>query len=40
MDTSMKMTSFWDIASCSLVEIYERFKGNYCFHHQGDDLRF
>jgi hypothetical protein len=28
---------FWDAASCSLVEVYQRFKSAYCLHHQGDD---
>jgi hypothetical protein len=32
----MKMTVFWDVAPCSLVEIYRRFRGAYCLHHQGD----
>jgi hypothetical protein len=27
---SMKMTFFWDIAPCSLVEIHRRFGGAYC----------
>jgi hypothetical protein len=26
---SMKVTSFWDIAPCSLVEVYRRFRGEY-----------
>jgi hypothetical protein len=33
---SMKMTVFWDIAPCSLVEVYRRFRGACCLHHQGD----
>jgi hypothetical protein len=33
---SMKSV-FWDVAPCSLVEVYRRFRGAYCFHHQGDD---
>jgi hypothetical protein len=33
----MKMTAFWDIAPRSFVEIYWRFKGAYCLHHQGDE---
>jgi hypothetical protein len=28
---------FWDVAPCSLVEIYRRFRGAYCLYHQGDD---
>jgi hypothetical protein len=27
---SLKMTVFWDIASCSLVEVYWRFRGSHC----------
>jgi hypothetical protein len=35
---SMKMTVFWDVAPCSLVEVYLRFRGAYCFrHHRPDD---
>jgi hypothetical protein len=33
---SMKMTVFWVVARCSLVEVYRRFRGAYCFHQQGD----
>jgi hypothetical protein len=33
----MKMTFFWDDAPPSLLEIYRRFGGTYCLHHQGDD---
>jgi hypothetical protein len=33
----MKMTVFWEVAPCSLVEIYWRFKGAYCLHHQGGE---
>jgi hypothetical protein len=35
--TSMKMTVFWDVVPYSLIEIYRRFRGAYCLHHQGDD---
>jgi hypothetical protein len=31
---SMKMVVFWDVAPFSLVEIYRRFRGSYCLHHQ------
>jgi hypothetical protein len=34
---SMKMTAFWDIVPCSLIEVYRSFGREYCFHHQGDD---
>jgi hypothetical protein len=30
----MKMAVFWDVAPCSLVEVYRR--GAHCLHHQGD----
>jgi hypothetical protein len=26
---------FWDVAPCSLVQVYQRFRGAYCLHHQG-----
>jgi hypothetical protein len=29
------MTALWDIAPCSLVELYRRFVGVNCLHHQG-----
>jgi hypothetical protein len=32
----MKMTVFWAGASCSLIEVYRRFRGVCCLHHQGD----
>jgi hypothetical protein len=31
------MAVFWVIAPCSPVEVYRRFRGPYCLHHQGDD---
>jgi hypothetical protein len=34
----MKMTVFWYVAPCSLVEIYRRFRDAYCLHHQDDKL--
>jgi hypothetical protein len=33
---SMKMAVFWVVAPCSLVEVYRRFRGPCCLHHQGD----
>jgi hypothetical protein len=33
-----KMTVFWDVAPCSLVQIDRRFRGAYCLLHQGDKL--
>jgi hypothetical protein len=34
---NMKMTVFWDVAPCSLVEIYRRFRGACPLHHQRDE---
>jgi hypothetical protein len=34
---SMKMTSFWDIALCSLVEVDQCFGDAYCLRRQGND---
>jgi hypothetical protein len=31
---SMKMTVFWNVALCSLVEVYRCFRGACCLHHQ------
>jgi hypothetical protein len=28
------MTAIWDVAVCSLVDIYGSFDGAYCLHHQ------
>jgi hypothetical protein len=35
-DRERKMAVFWVVASCNLVEVYQRFRGPYCLHHQGD----
>jgi hypothetical protein len=35
-DFIKKMAVFWVVAPCSLVEIYQRFRGPCCLHHQGD----
>jgi hypothetical protein len=32
----LKMTAFWDIAACSLIEVDQRFRDAYCLRHQGD----
>jgi hypothetical protein len=34
---SMKMAVFWVVAQCSLVEVYQRFRGPCSLHHQGDE---
>jgi hypothetical protein len=31
--TRMKMTVFWDVAQCSLIDIDRRFRGAYCLTH-------
>jgi hypothetical protein len=36
---SKKMTVFWVVTHCSLVEVYRRFRGACCLHHQ-DKLLF
>jgi hypothetical protein len=30
------MAVFWVVTPCNLVEIYRRFRGTCCPHHQGD----
>jgi hypothetical protein len=32
----MKMAVFWVVSPCSLVDVFRRFRGSYCLHHQGD----
>jgi hypothetical protein len=34
---STKMAVFCVIVPCSLVEVYQLFRGPYCLRHQGDD---
>jgi hypothetical protein len=31
------MAVFWTVAPCSLVEVYQRFRGPCCLQHQGDE---
>jgi hypothetical protein len=38
MVASMKMTVFWVVVQCSLVEVYQHFRGTCCLHHQGINL--
>jgi hypothetical protein len=33
------MAAFWDVATCSLVDVDRRFRRTYCFHHQGHVLK-
>jgi hypothetical protein len=34
---SMKFRVFWDVATCSHVEVDRRFRGAYCLHHHRPD---
>jgi hypothetical protein len=36
----VKMAVFWVVSPCSLVEVYRRFIGAYCLHHQDDDYPY
>jgi hypothetical protein len=36
---STKMVVFWVVATCSLVEVYQRFRGPCCLHNQGAIIR-
>jgi hypothetical protein len=33
---STKMAVFWVVEPCSLVEVYQRFRGPCCLHDQSD----
>jgi hypothetical protein len=33
----VKAAVFWVVTSSDLVEVYRRFRGACCFHHQGDE---
>jgi hypothetical protein len=35
---STKMAVFWVVSPCSLVEVYQRFRGLCCLHHQGNEF--
>jgi hypothetical protein len=35
---TLQAASFRFVARCSLVEIHRRFRGAFCFHHQGPDF--
>jgi hypothetical protein len=35
---SMKMAVFWIVVPCSLVEVYQCFRGACYFHHHGNHL--
>jgi hypothetical protein len=32
------MAVVWVVAPCSLVEVYQRFRGTCCLHHQSDEM--
>jgi hypothetical protein len=34
----VKIAVFWVIVLCSLVEVYQRFGGACCLHHQDNEL--
>jgi hypothetical protein len=36
MAASIKMAVSWVVVPCSLVEVYQRFRGASCLHHQGN----
>jgi hypothetical protein len=33
-ENKIRMAVFWVVEPCSLVEVYQRFKGPCCLHHQ------
>jgi hypothetical protein len=37
MAASMKFRVFWDVASCSHIEVDQCFRGADCLHHHPDD---
>jgi hypothetical protein len=37
MAASTKMAVLWVAAPCSLVEVYQLFRGAFCLRHQGGD---
>jgi hypothetical protein len=37
MAVTMMMAVFWVVAPCRLVWVYQRFRGLYCLHHQGEE---
>jgi hypothetical protein len=32
---NMRITVFWDVVPCNLVEVYRHFRGSCCLHHHG-----
>jgi hypothetical protein len=37
--SGMKMIVFWDVAACSLAEVYRRFRGACCLQLQQSSLK-
>jgi hypothetical protein len=37
MALSTKIAVFWVLTCCKLIQVYQFFRGPYCFHHQGDE---
>jgi hypothetical protein len=35
---SMKISAFWDVARCRLVETNRRFRSAYCLHNNRSDI--
>jgi hypothetical protein len=33
----LKFRALWDVTPCSRIEVYRRFRGAYCLHHQVDE---
>jgi hypothetical protein len=38
MVVGVKITDFWDVAPCILVEVYGCFRGACCLHHQNAQM--
>jgi hypothetical protein len=32
------MSAFWVVTPCRMIEVYRRFRGPCCLHHQGDQF--
>jgi hypothetical protein len=33
-----KVTVFWNVTPCSMVDVPQRCRIAFCLHHQGDDI--
>jgi hypothetical protein len=38
--SGMKVTVFWDVVPCSLLELHQCVRGAYYFHREGDETNF